>query len=225
MDGEELRLRVLSAFTPKGEYSHVLPFRRSGYVDGMFHLGMLAGAARLAGDDLLEGDACRWLRVLSSHGEARNWFAAPHEGYEPAGEHWVKPGTQSFAGPAAVQWARAQGCNVEAPEDVRGMARLFCALAWPFGWAIRAIPGLRQHLNSVMLAHLLLDRRPPASMAFLAARNPLYSWQFGTECVVEEYANTGPWPAKDWPGPITVTGSEQYTPVCSLVARYLRGIW
>jgi hypothetical protein len=214
-----LREMVLAGFSSAGEYSHVLPFRRSGYVDGMFHLSMLAGACRVAGDEELRGKACRWLSMLASCGEpARNWAALPHDGYTPFPGGWWKLGAQSFAGPAAMAWA-----GLAPAEDPRPHARMLCAVALPFGWLCRVVRGLRQHVSSVMLAHLLLERRPPSSMRFLAARNPLYAWQLGVPCEADDYPNTGPWPAKDWPGEEPDTSGEVYTPTCSLVARYLCG--
>lgn len=213
---------ALAAFSAECEYSHVLPFRRSGYVDGLFHLSMLGGAAKRAGDGELLRASVAWLnRLLSCGPDARSWYVAPHDGYEPEGAYWVKRSPQSFAGPAALQWAGLPGLVPE--EEQRDKARLLCAVAWPFGWLCRSVRGLRQHVSSVMLAHLLLERRPPASMRFLAVRNPLYSWQFGISCEEDDYPNTGPWPAKDWPGSPVEEQAEVYTPTCAIVARYLRG--
>jgi hypothetical protein len=166
------RSKILAAFSPVfGEYSHVLPFRSSGYVDGLFHLSMLAGAAHLAGDDEVRWKARIWINTLLALGaDTRNWTVTPD-----AVAHPSEVDAQDFAGPCALAWALDQDCELppmpKAFGDVRRKARLLALLSPIVFW----FPGLGQHVNSCMLAHLLLGSKPWAPER-LFADNPFYSY-------------------------------------------------
>lgn len=221
------RSQVLEGFREDYTYSHVLPFEYTNFIDGMAWVSTLWGAALLVGDDEIAAHCGGFIWNLLEVGpDARNfapfqvkssWVMSPNQpGY------WFKRKPQSFAGPAALRFAINQGADIEPSRvvDVRGQAKVFRALAWPFGYLIRYVKPLRQHINSVMFAHLIAGARPPKSMHFLAHNNPLYSWLYKERCEAL-YLNTGPWPAKDYPGNAEIK-TQTYTPVCQLAAEYLQ---
>ena len=215
-DTMDIRDQVISAFRPEDgyTYSHELPYKYTNYIDGKFQVAMLYGAARIAFDKELMTLSSGFLTNLELVGpDARNF--APSS---LAPEGWMHSETmqgfsykqkpQSFAAPAALSWA---GMG-----DTPPLAHLFVAIAPLYGWGL---PLLKQHLNSVMLAHLVTGKTPPKSMHFLAEGNPIYSYIYGEKCSAT-YRNTGAWPAKDYPGRVKPEGN--YTPLCSLVGKYLQ---
>ena len=217
---EKTRYEVLKSFSDEGEYSHVIPARIENYIDGMFHIGMLAVAATIVRDNEVANKACEWLQKLPQG--ARNWAVRqPASDWVLMGGKWCKMKPQSFAGPCAVEWARSVGAHVkQQSHQVHDTAKLLRLVAWPYGVAIRYIKPLRQHLSSVMLAHLLTGKTPPDTLKFAAKKNPLYSYQFGILNFSEYPENAGPWPAKNvWGYP---QKEKIYTPICQLVADYLQ---
>jgi len=224
-----IRDQVVSAFIPDDgyTYSHKLPFQYSNFIDGMAWVGMLCGAARIKEDceliELTEGFINNLLLVGP---DARNFGPTGkvssdwlHSGKMPGFSYKRKP--QAFAGPAAVHWAVSKGARIDLNRvpDVSGTARFMCATAWLYGHLIKPVPALRQHINSVMFAHLMLGKTPPSSMRFLAKDNPVYQYIFGTHVQEFIYPSNSPWPAKNWPG---TTGTiKPYTPICTLVGQLL----
>jgi len=228
----DIRDRVISAFRPEEgyTYSHRLPFRYSNFIDGMAWVGMLCGAARIAQDwELIELTEGYLINLLLVGPDARNfgptaktspeWERSAHM---PGYSYKVKP--QSFAGPAALRWAVSKGARVDLSlvPDVTRTARALCLVSPLFGLLVKHIKSLRQHVNSVMFAHLLTDSNTPSTMKFLEIKNPVYQY-IGSGAVVDTdfvYPNTGPWPAKDWPDSPSVPEGD-YTPLCSLVGQLL----
>ena len=233
-----------------GCYSHVLPFRITNYIDGMFHVSMLLGAAIKAGDQELITLCTEYLEVLIALGpDARNFSYTPMDGWEHTGDIWVKRKPQSFAGPAALAWANRCGAGIEAHwvPEVTGQAKVYCHIGWLFGYMVRWVKALRQHVNSIFLAHLLMGKKPSYSMKWLAYDNPFYMYIYGEPIlfvfpVQRKYSNGGtiyekvkqpfmdrgpsPWPAKNWPyayyNKIGAPANERYTPLCQLVCLYLQ---
>jgi len=211
-----IRDEVVSAFRPDDSYtySHVLPFKYTNYIDGRFQVAMLYGAARMAYDKEMMTLASGYLTNLELVGpDARNFAPsslAP-EGWIPSEtmpgfSYKMKP--QGSAAPLAISWAMGT--------DVPQRARLFTAIAPLYGWFL---PLFKQHLNTVMLAHLALGKIPPESMMRLAKDNPIYSYLYNVKCSAT-YRNTGAWPAKDYS--FKEVSDTQYTPLCSLVGQYLQ---
>jgi hypothetical protein len=225
----ELRELVISAFDLGHgcAYSHVLPHRTSNYVDGLFHVGMLAGASAMAGDEELALICRTYLFNLCVVAErARNFCFGPRDGWKPSGTmagYWYKEGAQAFAGPCAMAWARRVGPNLSwwtvAPVvPVQALALRLASRLCP--WAFGRAP-FKQHLNSVMLSHLLAGTTPPKALAWVSERNPVYAYIFKKTCAAW-YPNTGPWPAKDVPFSQTPDPDRHYTPLCQLVGVYLQ---
>jgi len=184
-----------------GMISQTIPWVPSGYIDGMFHVAMLVGASddaeiRIAG--------VSWLNMLARMGpDARNFYHTSLENQYPwlrewelRGEYRVKVASQSFAGPAALCWAQRRGLlkdynvrrsysgvkllckgyNVDSPYS---KAKFLCYCAWAFGYIVRWMPALKQHINTMFLAHLLMEECPPSSMKWLAYDNPFYLYLYG----------------------------------------------
>ena len=244
-----LRGQVLAGFNGYC-YSHVLPFRTTNYIDGLFHVSMLLGAAHIAKDQELIALCTEYIKILVSCGpDTRNFSYTPMDGWEQYKDMWVKRKAQSFAGPAALSWAIKQGANIDRKwvPEVNSQALIYCYCGCPFGYLVKWIKALRQHVNSIFLAYLLLDKVPSSSMYWLAYDNPFYLYLYKEECDAafpisykttmggttyrEEkqlFMNRGPspWPAKNWPytyyNQIGTPANERYTPLCQLVSFYLQ---
>lgn len=230
---EEIREKVISAFRPEDEYafSNEIPFRYNNFIDGQAWVGMLAGAARLAGDSIVESLASKYLTGLSVVGKDARTFAP----YKVSGSwlestaiyfkgYYYKQKPQGFAGPCAIRWAEKLGVYIwpdKKYDYVKYIAMAMVIIAPLFGYLIRFIPYLRQHINSIMFAHFLLGKKPPKSMMFLAKDNMVYSYLYRLPCDTL-YENTGIWPAKDYPGESEIRIDKEYTPICNLVGLYLQ---
>jgi len=224
-----IRSQVVSAFRPEEgyTYSHKLPFHYSNFIDGMAWVGMLCGAAYKAQDwELIELTECYLNNLLLVGPDARNFGptckVAPdwiHSEHMPGFSYKRKP--QAFAGPAALHWAVSKGArlNTKRIPNITSTAKMLCAVALPFGYLIRYIPALRQHINSVMFAHLVTGKQVPSSMRFLNKNNPVYQYISGTYVQEFTYPSNSPWPAKNWPG--TEGTIKNYTPLCTLVGQLL----
>jgi len=246
---EPIRTQVLAGFDGYC-YSHVLPFKTTNYIDGMFHVSMLLGAAHIAREHELVAKCTEYVKILISCGkDARNFSYTPMDGWEQYKDMWVKRKPQSFAGPAALSWAIQQGVVIDRKwvPNVHGQAWLYCKIGWLFGHLVKHVKVLRQHVNSVFLAHLLMAEKPPSSMYWLAYDNPFYMYIYGEICDatfpvqaktamggttyredVVAFVNRAPspWPAKNWPyayyNQIGAPAKERYTPLCQLVCLYLQ---
>lgn len=253
MNIEEARKLVLEAFDEGTYYySQVTPFGYTNWIDGMAWVGLLCGASHKVNDVELAQKCELYLgRLLEIGEDARNfapmqvandWFrSAKVTGY------WYKKKPQSFAGPAALRFAIDSGAHLNDPFGVKGTARLYVRLGWFFGHGAKFIKWLRQHINSVFLAHLILEKRPAKSMLWMCEGNPFFSFIAGEKCEVEypslyrtseghsededeivplKDRKPNSWIFRNWPksryvrdGTIQTTG---YTPIWQVVAYYLQ---
>ena len=259
---ERNRYKVLDAFDPlTGAYSHVTPYQQNHFIDGMAWVSLLAGAARLYGDVKVEAKCVQYLNTLTFLGNIHYGDPLALRSFGPGpisnrwnhhGKHYTLKKPQAFAGPAAYCWARDQGCKfdetgIEKPK-MTGLFtnKLFSTI---FGYAATWISPLRQHINSVMLAHLLEDDKPPKSLRYYSQNNPFYSVITGEDYytyafppnydleggrVVDSEAPTafdrrapGPWPGKNhvtslytYDIPMVPVGNP-YTPSCWLFCYYM----
>lgn len=263
------RDRVKAAFDPgTGAFSQITPYKQDHDIDGMAWVSLLAGAAHLAGDTEVEGLARRYLRRLNelsaNGGDIRSYGPTKiSDRWEPArlidvGDVYVLRKEQAFAGPASYLWAQEVGCDLpplwgDLRDDTRAWSSVFTngLVAGPFGWLSRIFRGLDQHVNSVMLAHLLEGDRPPSSLAWAAHDNPFYQYIYGKvmttmpkfpiqwdikgaykervgKAVPFDRRPPGPWPAKNhprseyiMPTPALPQTGDVYTPACWLACYYL----
>lgn len=238
---------IEDAFRPEHMcfYSHELPFATTNYVDGMFHVGMMTWAAKE--DIKLRGLGQAYLSSLLACGkDARNFSNQMMLGWEfdKMLNVWVKRSPQSFAGPVGLYLANQVRFTV-IPDWIpnpTSTARMFVKCGWAFGYAVRWISWLRQHVNSMFLAYLFLDEVPPESMEWLAFDNPFYmaiykkkytaTWpgRKTTKGYTVEESSKVPfgarepdaWPAKNYPYKRYVADGEsvkwEYTPICEYVA-------
>jgi len=230
-------------------YSQFIPWQMTDYIDGLCHLSILLGAMTKYGKaplDLHELTS-QWIIQLDMLGVfVRN--VSPVKPNPSWTEHkgvWVKAKPQSFAGPAALHWAAPNTAWKNGRPTVTAWTMVLTAPL--FGYLVKPISGLRQHINSVFLAHLLLGKKPPRSMSWLAEWNPFYSYIYGRKCEVtwptnrrtsagyEEEKNLpqalafrkpGSWPVKQWPYKNYIRSgapvNRYYTPVCELACLYLQ---
>jgi len=250
---EEARELVLSAFSEEnGYFSQVVPFGYTNWIDGMAWVGLLCGASLLEGDKEVAEKAERYLRVLLEVGpDARNFAPMPVSAdwirSEKMPEFWYKKKAQSFAGPAGLRFAIDCGAKLQDPFLVKHKARWLVRCGPAFGWLVRWIPWLRQHVNSVFLAYLVTGKTPSKSLIWLCEENPFYSYIARRKCRVEypdvyrwsegheEETNQvvpfaerkpGSWPFKNWPYKRYVKAGVKktvgYTPTCILVGEYLQ---
>lgn len=203
------RTEVLSAFDPEsGCYSHELPRRYSNFIDGMAWVGVMCGCALKVGDIELAAACRRYLVTLIEVGaDARNYAPMEREGWKPSTTipgYWYKEKPQSFAGPAGLAFANQCGADIELVwvPDIMSTAKMYVSLGWVFGYACRWVSALRQHVNSIMLAHLVAGQRPASSLSFLNYDNPFYSAISGVSRETD-YAT----PLREWSEEKTVDGS------------------
>jgi hypothetical protein len=217
-----VRDEVLAAFHAPCGYYHEAPHAQRNYIDGMFHVGILAGACNLHGDAELGQKARGHLIMLATYGvRAYGNEKLTDSWVEVASGIWGHSKPQSFAGPAALWWGApdiARNCRVD---DVRDLANLYVWLFRVAPWVFMHGP-FDQHLNSVMLAHLLTGKRPWWYKDRLTERNPFYGYIY-RERVEAKYPNISPWPAKNlpfWDG--ESVKPQLYTPTCQLASNYLQ---
>lgn len=247
-----MRYDVLDAFDDDGCFYHTTEQNPEGFIDGMAWIGVLCGASLLAGDEVLTYRCTEYLRTLIQVGQnARNFSTRQIDGWKPAGWLWYKEKPQNFAGPAGLWFANMCGAGLKTDwvPNPTTTARLLCAVAWPFGLLVKPVSALRQHINSVMMAHMILRKTPPSNLDFLCEGNPLYSFIAGKPCAVwyvnrelwsdyEEVKSDrvhpldlrkpSVWPFKSWPYtaymPRYLPGGDRsvkYTPIASLISAYL----
>lgn len=225
---ERIRRQVIDSFDETYDtFSHVIPFHYTNFIDGKAWLTMTCVACYLAGDIEIYQLCFKWLRLLNTVGKnARNF--APYQVKDSWKQSktippfWYKEKPQGFAAPCAAAWANKQGVPIECSKSkkwIKTQAKAMCFVAPLFGYLIRYIPYLRQHINSVMMAHLLLDRKPPESMRFLAKDNMIYSYQYGIKCDTLYPDDEGIWAAKNYS---SNKKSNIYTPICNLTGIYLQ---
>lgn len=248
----DIRSEVRDSFHSDEKYafSHVIPYDIQNYIDGLFHISMLAGASKIAGDDLLLSYAKCWILQLQLCGiDVRNYSPTDPGDWEYCDEQqlYVKRKAQSFAGPCALAWANKQGCNIHnGYPDITRTAKLLVASGWAYGYLVRWIKALRQHMNSIFMAYILLGKTPPNSMEWLTYDNPFYKYIYGKKYVIAKWPGrktsqghveeaSSPqgfqarepdiWPAKNWVYSYYVNDGEpvtwRYTPICQLICFYL----
>ena len=239
------RDKYLSAFK-NGVYSQVLPWRMTNYIDGLFHHSMVCGAAYMAQDTEIWLTSKTWIeRLLSLDIEARNFaFEQVTESWEPCGQYWIKRKPQSFAGPAALHWAIEHGAGVNSGGLDRPNPWFMIITGGVFGYLVKWVDLLSQHINSYFLAYMLEGKKPPKSMYWLAWDNPFYLWLYGEELYCEfpgrkttegkivkskdvpfRYREPDTWPIKNRPNRLYLNEGEEvnweYTPICELFVDLL----
>jgi hypothetical protein len=222
MDMVTVRDKILRGFNFKNEYSHVLPFYKSGYIDGLFHISMLAGAAKISQDNELLNKATTWIRNLSLNPGHRDWDMVNGVVIQTQRKE------QSFAGPCALQWAINNGVDINYVwDDIKLKAKVLTIISPIVLYGYNQITFLKQHINSCMLAHLLLKSKPICNSEILI-NNPFYKYICGQKCVVNYDTIRKPWgSAWLWKQiPIEHEGPEdlsfEYTPIASYVAAVLQ---
>lgn len=253
MNTQEARDLVLSAFEPNNYYfSQMLPFGYTNWIDGMAWVGLLCGASYKAGDTELAQKCELYLNRLMEVGpDARNFAPLPVTSEWVKSEKlpgmWFKQKPQSFAGPVGFRFAIDCGAHLNDPFHVKNKARWMTRGGWAFGYLVKYFSWLRQHVNSMFLAYLVLEERPPSSMLWLCEENPFFSYIAGKKCSVD-YPNMArtsegysvdtddivplseckpsAWIFRRWPKSRYVReGSPQgarYTPTAQVVGDYLQ---
>jgi hypothetical protein len=249
---EMLREKVKSAYRPENAYtySHVIPFKYTGFIDGMAWNGPLLAGCYLVGDMELALYPEGFLNNLILVGKDARNFGPTDEVPDswkksekmPGFSYKVKP--QSNAGPMALYYAIKQGACVDPGwvKDPTSHAKLLTRLGWLFGF----LP-IKQHVNTMFFAYMLLGKKPSSSMKWLAYDNPFYLFLYNKQHETEwpnqaklkndklvkqkkkvELKDREPdsWPAKNYPYKKYVgdepRGDEEYTPICELASIYLQ---
>lgn len=185
------RRKILKAFDPENaNYSHVTPHQYTGYIDGLFHVGLLHAAAFLADDQEILIPAARYLYTLAALGpDVRNYRPDPSPGWQhdELSGFWVKRKPQAMAGPLALAIGRRLGVHIPQkwttvfpkPSTVLLVHPVIAGL---YGAVVRYTPfrqALAQHLNTVFLAHMAEGLTPPDSLRWAAKGNPFYAFAYG----------------------------------------------
>ena len=250
MNTQEARQQVLSAFeSATCYYSNELPLVYNDFIDGMAWVGLLCGVAYKKGDTELAQLSENYLgRLLQVGPDARNfaptqvesdWVVSPSiPGY------WYKKDPQDFAGPAGLRFAIDNGAHLNDPFQVKGRARLMVMGGWLFGLSVRFISGLHQHINSMFLAYLILDKKPASTMLWMCEDNPFFSYIAGKKCLTEYPDNSSvtggdtvdesgivplkdrkpnAWIFRNWPKSRYIregSPNKTYTPIWQVVGDY-----
>ena len=226
------------------------------FIDGMAWVGLLCGASYLVGDTVLAQKSEDYLkRLLAVGDDARNF--APVQ----VSSDWIKSKTingfwyykkpQSFAGPVGLRFAIDCGAHLNDPFKVKSTARLITRFGSIAGYILgHDIPWvsdwLKQHVNSIFLAYLVLKEKPVDNLLWLCQDNPFYSYIAGIKCnteypdpskvsngtTVEEdvivplkYRKPSSWIFRNWPKSRYVRDGEAiqtYTPIWQVVGDYLQ---
>ena len=236
----DIREKVISAFGAGRTYTHKLGHGISG-TDNFGILSLLAGAAHIAGDDEVMVLSGNWCSTCLLRGiDCRNFDVIPHDGWKYDGLFYYDETPQSSAGPLAYEWARNQGAfSNDQIWGVELKARLFCMIP---SWVIRLSP-FRQHLNTVMLAHLYLGKKPGSSWGWAVEGNAFYSYVSGKKCDVPDFPiyktltsiekdeqvpieererSQWIWKQLPWKKSVAHDTNQEYTPTALLVAKYLQ---
>jgi len=177
----DARIEVIKAFDPmSGCYYHMDDYRHHNFIDGMAWVGLLTGAARRKDDKCLTELGATYLGKLLAVGpDARNY--ALHQVSDDwktstsMPGYWYLQKPQSFAGPAALHYAGL------GPRPA--MAKVFTLLGWVYGLTY---PLFESHLNSIMMAYLVTNKKPASTLEKLYLSNPFYAAIAGIK-VSQEY--------------------------------------
>lgn len=254
---DQARQAVLNSFDEYGAFSNVVPFEYNNFIDGMAWIGLLCGAALKYGDKEVADKCQLFLHTLLRVGKDARAFAprqvSDNWKRSKIEDLWYREKPQSFAGPVGLAFAIENGAQLENPFNIKLKAKIFTLLGDLFGKALFwPIIGewMKQHVNSILLAYLILEKKPPRSLDFLAS-NPFYAYIFGEKMTVEYPPDTrytsgktierddimpisrwkpSIWIWKNWPyGEYVYDGqgtptyrSESYSPIAYLTAYYLQ---
>jgi len=249
-----VRSKVFEAYDDDtGYFYSEIPHRYNGYIDGMAWNTVLIGACRKIGDIELAVKAERYVqtiidvaddaRTYAPHQEDKSWKMSPNiPGY------WYKEKPQSHAGPLGLKFAMDNGAQLNVPyylqEKWRSSMKL-TKIGWAFGYSVRYITALRQHINTMFTAYLAKGKKPPRSMRWMYEENPYYSYIGGKKCEIEypdmhkmenkkktkckdvqhmKYTKPTTWifrrdPYAKYEG---TKGNLEYTPIARLAAEYLQ---
>lgn len=241
MDFESARSEVIQAFDPVTScYYHMTDHRHHGFIDGMAWVGLMTGAAKRYGDKCLEELGTTYLTTLLKVGtDARNyaryrvndeWISSINiAGY------WFLRKPQAFAGPAGLHYAGL---------GAKPQCKWMLLAAWVYGLTY---PLFESHLNSIMLAHLIHDKKPPSTMRKLYESNPFYAAIAGIKSAVKypsiyrytqattekrneiqpfELCEPSSWPFRrnpyNWYTSAGEPQQEGYVPIWQVVGEYLQ---
>lgn len=199
MSKEEVRNEVLNSFNDEnGYFYHQYPHGYSNFIDGMAWIGLLCGACLKVGDTELAEKCTRYLNILINVGkDARNFAPFPVKDNWKKSKNieglWYKEKPQSAAGPLGLMFAVKNGANIDVPDYLKRKYEIKVNMhrfGFFFGYLVRCIPKLKQHINTMFLSYLLAEKKPSSSMKFLIEENPLFSYIYGRFCNVEYPDNT-----------------------------------
>jgi len=224
---ELIRQDVISSFNiDNGAFSNMSPYEANGFIDGAYMTALLAYASKKVGDAEMLNKCTKYLDTLHKADDNARTYAS----YQVSSswrrsryikDIWVKIKPQAFIANAMATLCVKNGIDVPVCKNIRTLSKLMDITAPLFGYLIRFIKPLRQHLNSYVLNFLLLDKIPPKSMEFLAKDNMIYSYIYKKKCDVL-YKNTGIAPQKDYPDSNKPISNKPYTPIMNLIGKYLQ---
>ena len=251
---QAVRQKVLDAYDPDtGYFYSTIPHKYDGFIDGMAWNCPLIAACYKVGDMELAKKAERYVQTIIDVGKDARTFAPfrvkddwiKSKNIEGL---WYKEKPQSSAGPLGLKFAMDNGAKLNVPDYLKekwesGMN--LTKLGWAFGFSVRYISSLKQHINTMFTAYLAKGKKPSWSMRWMYEENPYYSYIGKKKCFVEypdmhklantkkteskkvvdmKYAKPSTWifrrdPLTKYEGDRT---DIEYTPIARLVGEYLQ---
>ena len=186
-----IREKVLNAYDPDtGYFYSSIPHVYNEYIDGMAWNTVLIAACRKDGDFEHAGLAERYVQTIIDVGKDARTFAPMQ-----VDDDWIAstniPGLwyiekpQSHAGPLGLKFAMDNGAKLNVPDYLKEKGKSsikLTMLGWVFGYAVRRISSLKQHINTMFTAYLAKGKKPSRSMRWMYEENPYYSYIGGKKC-------------------------------------------
>ena len=249
-----VRTKVLDAYdSDTGYYYSTIPHVYNEFIDGMAWNTPLIAACYKVGDLELAAKAEKYVQTIINVGKDARTFA-PHKVDDEWLESssipgmWYKEKPQSHAGPLGLKFAMDNGAQLMVPDYLKEKWESgikLTKIGWAFGFSVKYISGLKQHINTMFSAYLAKGKKPSWTMRWMYKENPYFSYIGRKKCVVEypdmhklnnvkktkckkvvdmKYAKPTTWifrrdPLTKYEGD---KSDREYTPIARLTGEYLQ---
>lgn len=191
-----VRQEVLDAYNRDNGYFYCLkPYKYNEYIDGMAWNTPLIASCYKIGDIELAELAERYVQTIIDVGRDARTFApikVDDEWKESVNIKglWYIEKPQSSAGPLGLKFAIDNGSKLKVPDYLKKKwesALYLTKLGWAFGFAVKYISSLRQHINTMFTAYLAKGSKPSWSMRWMYEHNAYFSYIGKKHCKIDKY--------------------------------------